>query len=307
MRLRDLSEVEGYDAVFVSPHVGDAPLACAARLLGAGGGRRLLVVVCGEPAEAVPGTGWPAALERFKVDLLALRVPPAEERDARYASLRGLAQGRGPGDDAAASELAQRLDELRRLARARDVYLPLGVGGHADHRLALEAGLRVFTPGEGRNVFLYEERPAGLLPGLVRLRLAQLGAWLPPGTAALDSPGLARLLVHAQRDAPLGCAACPPKERLRLLPMLARQWRETRAWRPQRALGLRLQPVVAAGDDGAHAAAGEALLEWARQRPAGASPAERVERLAATYARRLGGSGHVERYWLLLPERAGAA
>lgn len=305
MRLRALADAEGYDAVFLSPHVDDAPVACAARLLAERerGSRVLLVVPCGDPAEAVPGSGWPAAFERWKIDLLALGLPSAAERDPAYGSLRAVAFERQPSEDAAVAELALTLEELRRRARARDVYLPLGVGGHADHRLVLEAALRVFTPGVGRNVFLYEERPAALLPGALRIRLGQLGAWLPPGTGTLDDPGLARLLLRFQREAYLACSPSAWAERVRCSGLLARQWREARAWRPQRGLGLRLQPVLHAADATRLSGVREACGEWAARRAAASLPLERLERLAADYSRRLGGGAHVERYWLLLPPR----
>ncbi len=305
MRLHALTDVEGYDAVFVSPHVGDVPLACGARLLAEAGARRrvLLVVVCGEPSEAVPGTGWPAALERWRIDLLALRQPAAAERDPAYGSLRGVAFERRACDDAALAALLRLFEELRPRARARDVYLPLAVGGHADHRLTCEAGLRAFIPGEGRNVFLYEDRPAVLLPGALRLRLGQLGAWLPPGTPALDELGLARLLLRAQRESLLGCSPCEWAERVRCSPLLARQWRAMRAWRPQRGRGPRLQPVLDLAEGAAAQDLDAIRSEWDAHRPAGAPAAERLARLGAEYARRLGGEAHAERYWLLLPPR----
>jgi hypothetical protein len=305
MRLRAPAEAESYDAVFLSPHVDDAPIACAARLLGERelGARVLLVVACGDPAEAVPGTGWPAAFERWRVDLLPLGLPDAAEREPAYGSLRALAFERRPSDDAAVAALAVTLEDLRQRVRARDVYLPLGVGGHADHRLVLEAALRVFTPGVDRNVFLYEERPATLLPGALRLRLGQLGAWLPPGTGALDDPGLARLLLRFQREAYLACGPSPWAERVRCSGLVARQWREARGWRPQRGLGLRLQPVLHVADETLLAGVREAGGEWAARRAAVSLPLARLERLAAAYAQRLGGGVHAERYWLLLPPR----
>ena len=305
MRLRALGDAESYDAVFLSPHVDDVPVACAARLLAERerGARVLLAVICGDPAEAVPGSGWPAAFERWRIDLLALGLPLAAERDPAYGNLRALAFERRSSDDAAIAELALTLEDLRPRVRARDVYLPLGVGGHADHRLVLEAALRVFTPGVGRNVFLYEERPAALLRGALRIRLGQLGVWLPPEIRTLDDPGLARLLLRFQREAYLACSPAPWTARVRCSGLVARQWREARAWRPQRGLGLRLQPVLHTTDETRLAGVREACREWATRRAAASLPLERLERLAAAYSRRLGGGAHVERYWLLLPPR----
>ena len=76
------------------------------------------------------------------------------------------------------------------------------------------------------------------------------------------------------------------------------RWREAGAWNPQKAFGPRLQPVVQVADP--------AAAEFARQVASAIVPAAhgagaRYRGMAASYARRLGGGEHVERYWLLLP------
>lgn len=307
MRIRHLADVEPYDALFVSPHVDDVPVACAARLAAerARGARVLLVVVCGDTAAALPGSGWPAALERWGIDLLPLGLSTAAEREPAYGAFETVHFGRCPSDDVLVDELSQRFDELRRLAGARDVFLPLAVGAHADHRLTLEAALPVFRPGVGRNVFLYEERPTALLPGALRLRLAQLAAWLPPGSPELDDAGLVRLLMRFQQQPYLTCSPAPWRVRVQATGALARAWRQARTWRPSKGLGVRVQPLVQAGAEAQLARVHEALAEWAGRQPAGALPLERWKDLARAYARHLAGAEavHAERYWLVLPTR----
>jgi LmbE family N-acetylglucosaminyl deacetylase len=307
MRIRQLADVEPHDALFIAPHVDDVPVACAARLAAerARGARVLLVVVCGDTSSALPGSGWPATLERWGVDLLPLGLATAAERDGAYASFETVHFGRCAVDDDALEDLGQRFDELRRLCSARDVFLPLALGAHADHRLTLEAALPVFRPGVGRNVFLYEERPTILLPAALRLRLAQLGAWLPPGSPELEDAGLVRLLLRFQQQAYLTCSPAPWRTRVQATGALTRAWRQARAWRPAKGLGVRVQPVVQTTPEALLAPVHEALAEWARRQPTGALSLERWAELAGAYARQLAGPQalYAERYWLVLPTR----
>src|SRR5262249_52036863 len=167
-------------------------------------------------------------------------------------------------------------------------------------RLSHEACLRGFQSGEGRNVFLYEERPEAFVRGAVRVRLGQLGARLPPAAAqAADRARLASFLWRFHLAPSLRGDLKGWPERLRSTGLAARLWRQARAWHPQKGFGPRLQPVVQPTEP--------ALIPGARQleatlASAGAGrAASRVARLSAAYARRLGGGEHAERLWLLLP------
>jgi hypothetical protein len=180
------------------------------------------------------------------------------------------------------------------------VYMPLGVGSHIDHRLAHEASLRGFQGGEGRNVFLYEERPEAFVRGAVRLRLGQVGARLPPAAShAADRARLAPFLWRFSLAPALRGDLKGWPDRLRSTGLAARQWRQGKAWHPQKGFGPRLQPVVQPTEPG--------LIDSARQLQSALAPTsgagKRVARLSAAYARRLGGGEHAERFWLLLPPR----
>jgi hypothetical protein len=182
------------------------------------------------------------------------------------------------------------------------VYVPLGVGSHIDHRLSHEACLRGFQSGDGRNVFLYEERPESFVRGAVRVRLGQLGARLPPAAAqAADRARFAPFLWRFHLAPTLRGDLKGWPERLKTTGLAARQWRQGRAWHPQKGFGPRLQPVVHPTEP--------ALLESVRALQAATSGSAsrgsvaRVARLSAAYARRLGAGEHAERFWLLLPAR----
>jgi LmbE family N-acetylglucosaminyl deacetylase len=298
------SSVEPCDSVYLSPHGDDALLSCAARLLSeAGGGQSVLLVsVFAAPGSAGEAPALDHALASgLRIRHLSLGIPEARRRNSFYASFRSLAYGRHPEDETWLRDAVEALDEVGHRSRARQVYVPLGVGGHIDHRLCHEAALRSLRSGDGRNVFLYEERPEALVPGAVRMRLGELGARLPPAASQAAEPaGLARFLMRfhvppAFRGELRGWA-----DVLRAAPPAARQWRKARAWRPQKGFGPRLQPVVH-GVDGEDLSAVRALV--AAQPGRSRRSARRVEKMAAAYARRLGREDYAERYWLLLPPR----
>ena len=292
----DLSRLQRYASVFVSTHEGDAVLSCAARLIadGARGGQTLIVTlfrVGDEQPSSEPGS-------------LSIGLPSAPLRDpACYASFRSVVFGRSERDEACLAESARLIEEILRRTEARSLYLPLGVGGHIDRRVAHEAALRV-PPKPGRNVFFYEERPEALVPGAVRMRLAELGARLPPAAVSVAREGsLPRFLyryntVPQRRVAPGGWS-----ERLVCTRLAARAWLQARAWQPQRAFGPRLQPVLQPVQGDSLAAIREMVHAEGERRRAPAASAHRLLAFASDYARCLGGRDHLERYWLLLPAR----
>lgn len=294
----ELSHISACDSLYVSPHADDVLLSCPARILSeARRGLRLVVVTLfGEAGE------WPAvgSLGTAQVQHVALNLPEARRRDGRYATFRDITEAEVASDDRSLGEAAEVLSDLAHRTKASQVYVPLGVGSHIDHRIAHAASLRAFRSGDGRNVFCYEERPEALVRGAVRVRLGQVGARLPPAAAeAADPPRLGSFLWRFQMPPVVRGDLRGFSERIRSTGLAARQWRQGRSWQPQKGFGPRLQPVVAQTE-------AEVLTELpvlGRALGAAAS-APKVVRLASAYARRLGGSVHTERLWLLLPERA---
>jgi hypothetical protein len=88
-------------------------------------------------------------------------------------------------------------------------------------------------------------------------------------------------------------------QRARAARAAARLWRESRSWRPGKGRGPRLQPVLHPAPQDSDPELRAMLAEAA----ASSRAAERMGALALRYSRRLGASGHVERFWLLLPHR----
>ena len=307
MTVARLDALDRYDCLFVSPHADDVAFSSPARLhWEVNRGQRVLVLALFESPDA-PSSGA-AAIEALGADFAAAGLAPAQSR-LPSDSFGALAFGRGADDEKWLVRAARLLADVEPRVRSRQVYAPLGVGGHIDHCLTHEAALRAFSSGDGRNVYLYEERPEALVRGAVRVRLGLLGARLPP--AAADAPeraGLTRYLLNVHVAPSLRGDLHGLSDRLRSSGGAAREWRLARLWNPQKAFGPRLQPVVHAADPPALAAARAATLALLPPDPRGRSRrARRFEALSAAYARRLGAAGgYAERFWLLLPSPHGA-
>ena len=300
-----LDRLERYDCLFLSPHADDIAFSCPARLSWeARRGQRALVLALFEsPDELSKGA---AAVRQLGADFLAVGLD-GESTEASAAP-RSVAYDHRPDDEERVVKAARLLADVEPRVRARQVYVPLGVGGHRDHRLTHAAALRAFASGEGRNVYLYEERPEAFVPGAVRVRLGLLGARLPPAAVeAPDRAGLTRYLWNVHVPPSLRGDVHGLYDRFRSSGGAAREWRLSRAWNPQKAFGPRLQPVVHAADDLSGAAAKEALQLLLPADVRGrARGLRRFEAMRSAYARRLRAADHSERFWLLLPSQHGA-
>lgn len=301
MRLEDAGSAGPSAALFLAPHAQDAALSVPHRLAAEReGGRVLMGVAFGGVTEA---GGWGKRFDGWDCDWLTLNLPAAAERDAACANLRGAVFSLHSGELELVAELARRLDGLLRAARPASVYLPLGVGEHVDHRICHEAGLQAVRSFVGANVFLYEERPQVLWPGAAWLRLGVLGARLPPAARVPREAGLAQAWLRQPRASMLACVPSRLLDRLRCLPAFTRRRREARRWRPQRALGPRLQPVLQPAHPAGQELATQAHAHWLDQAPRSGWTAARLRAWAAGYERGLNGGVGAERLWLVLPEK----
>jgi LmbE family N-acetylglucosaminyl deacetylase len=301
MKRTAIDQLTACDSVYVGPHAHDLAVSCAGRLQHESrSGLKLLVVTLFGPG--LDGPFSPAqraeeaaarALVRLGVTHFSAELPEARRRSGLYSTYQGLLEARDVGDDAWAGQAAEVLTEIGHRTKAKQVYAPLAVGGHIDHQLAHEAARAAF-PGEGRNVFLYEDRPEALVGGAVRIRLAQMGARLPPAADVAERAGALSYLMRFHVGPAFRGDLTGWEERFKGARTAARHWRAGRAWNPQRAWGPRLQPVLyaTAPADAPGVAELSATLE-----DGGLGP------LAHRYATRLGGGDHAERYWLLLPAR----
>jgi hypothetical protein len=296
MRITRAEDLDRYDCLYVGAETAHALLSCSSRIAAeTRRGRRVLVASLFSPSGEESPPPSAAALGRIGVDVLEAGLPGARERSPLYRSCVGRAFGRDPEDEACLERATLLLEDVGRRTRARHVCLPLGVGGHIDHRLAHEAGVRSFEPEAERDVLLYEDRPAAFVPGAVRVRLAGLGARLPPAASEAASSGLLRFLFRLQTAPDLRRQLGGVAERLRFTSLALREWSAARAWDPRRALGLRVQPIVVDGEEAGVATLTDLLGDDVRFLG--------YERGAAQYGRSLGRGARAERYWLRLPSR----
>lgn len=202
--------------VYVSPHLDDAAFSCAAGIVSRrAAGQRVAVVTVFSRGEPDREHEDRRALARFGVEALHLAFQDSPWRLGIAPTFRNLMleqPTRAETVQAVASSLRDTLHALE----PEEIWWPLGIGGHVDHRTVLEASLLV--PGPSR---YYEDRPYAFVSAFARLRRAQLEGGkvdTPPTADALD----------AQIDAG-GCAAfLGPDERpscvQTLVSLMHRSW-----------------------------------------------------------------------------------
>ena len=141
----------------------------------------------------------------------------------------------------------------------------------------------------------------------MRTRLALLGARLPPaGADSAPRAGLLKMLWRVNEPGRLRGERQGLGSRLAALAAARRRWRLARAWKPLRALGPRLQPIVCAADEEARTLGREVSeLLLPRDRKGRPRAARRFAGRADRAARALGGAYHAERLWLFLPSGEG--
>jgi hypothetical protein len=300
LRIGSIHSLGRYDCLFVSPHAGDAILSCLGRMLWEQGrGLRVLVltVFAGEDRSD-------DLLDRLGVDEMCLDIPAAPRRHESYASLASLLHGRHAVDERQLQALREELDRVLTHSQARHLYLPLGVGGHVDHRLVHEAGHLALSQAPGREAFFYEDRPYAFLPGAVWMRLGQLGARLPPAARLSDRTGLVQYLLRFQMSFYVRVHAATFGDRLRSSGAALKQWRDARGWHPRRACGPRFQPVEHPLDPAALTLARELLARHAADLTLCTARPHRPPARPASVPR-LNRREESERYWLLLPSLEG--
>lgn len=300
-----LDGIDRFDSLFVSPRAIDVPLSCPGRVRAeADRGRRVLVLGLFEAAGASPGAK--EAIGRLGATYLAAGLPDARER-RRRGPLPLPESERGPEDEETVVTAAHMLAELGPRTEAVHIHAPLGLGPTVDYQIAYEASVRAFATGVGRNLFLFEERPEAFVPGAVHTRLAWLGARLPPaGVSAAPRVSLLRTLWRTSEPRRLREESGGLGAGLAHVSWARQRWRAARRWKPLRAFGPRLQPLLHSADEDTRQIAREiacALLAHDRKgRPRGG---QRFNRRVDQATKSLGAVYHAERVWLFLPSGDG--
>lgn len=184
-----------YDAIYVSPHMDDAVYSCGGQIVQqrAEGQRVLVVTVFGHGAssEHAPGVfrdytqrkrEEEAALTLLDVDHLWLNYPDLLVRPRPLATLVRYAL---PFTTLASSPLCERLEATlyalctRLLAPEGQLFVPLAVGAHPDHRLVFDAVRAMSSRARGFRELFYEDVPYAQVPAVRADRLHYLGLSRP--------------------------------------------------------------------------------------------------------------------------------
>jgi LmbE family N-acetylglucosaminyl deacetylase len=177
----------------LSPHLDDAVLSCGGAMLDRArlGDRVVVATVFSEGREYARRRDEDRrALEVLGAEVMHLGLFDAPERLGLAPSHRTLVE------DAVVSASDEALvRDAVRVAVGRtqpaEIWAPLGVGGHVDHRV-VHAAVR-----ERAGLVLYEDRPYAFLAGAVRARLVELGVRARACEDDPLAPATVRDLEHA--------------------------------------------------------------------------------------------------------------
>lgn len=188
-----------FGAVFVSPHLDDAVLACGGTIAQLATTSRVLVVnvFTHYPSQFERRT-IRVGPERYQEECDAAKFLGYEsinmgETDAIFRSTTDGSPGRlfrpPTGSDLAdIGRLGARLDAVLAGIHFDALYIPMGIGWHVDHMLCHLATRRYLTRPD---VLLYEDAPYCLIPNATRYRVHELGQ--PSTTPPLPVPARGNL------------------------------------------------------------------------------------------------------------------
>jgi hypothetical protein len=279
----------GCDSLYLSPHLDDAVLSCAARIRQeAAAGGRVVVATLFTEAEAGAEPLYRRrraedvrAVESLGATAAHLGLTDAPFRRPYYSSFRAIVLGSHPADGEDEDAARRTVEGALRTWVPRQVFCPLGVGTHIDHRLTYQAAVAVL--GSGRLTF-YEDRPYVLVPGQLAMRLAELSL---QGDVPAVSPGD---FLKAFREAHYVHTYLPEREHEECEALLLGKLPAALV------VGRRLLSETVASACTAPVLAAIALYGTQLRDLYGG--AEGLRRDSLQYAASLGLTGYAERYWL---------
>jgi LmbE family N-acetylglucosaminyl deacetylase len=210
MQLEDLRQIhDGYDHVYLSPHLDDAALSCGGAIARhtSAGAHVLVVTLC--TAAPAPNTPlgrfahdhhlmWGLAPERamaerqreddLALDRLGADTYRAGMLDAIYRMPEAYTDnstlfGTPAAGDPLSYSAHQLVAALQRRAPSATFYAPLGVGNHVDHQIIHIAAREAIGPA----LAFYEDFPYVLSPEAFERRLGALAQRFVPSTITIDT------------------------------------------------------------------------------------------------------------------------
>ena len=189
---------------------------------------------------------------------------------------------------------------LVRKVGAKHVLAPLGLMGAASSIDYFDVLRDAFSIDKGRDLMFFEELPECLVPEAVPLRLASIGARLPPASVLKASrdyiPFAARLITGISIPPIFGGI----RERWGLSRSMRDSFKDVREWDPFKALGPRVQPVSDPRPEGDVSEMLTLAAELGDEARLGSPKA--LRRRLTSHAVSAGRRTPIERYWLSLPE-----
>jgi LmbE family N-acetylglucosaminyl deacetylase len=210
MQIEDLRQIhDGYDHIYLAPHLDDAALSCGGAIARhANAGARVLVVTLCTAAPPPDGPfsdlahaehqGWglaPAevisvrqreddlALARLDADTYRADLLDAIYRRPDVYNTRAALFGTPAPDDSLLYSTRQLIASLHYRAPRATFYAPLGVGNHVDHQIVYTAACEA----AGAVMAFYEDFPYMLWAGAFEQRMRALGQPFIASTIDIDS------------------------------------------------------------------------------------------------------------------------
>ncbi len=236
----------------------------------------------------------------------ALILPLGDAQGSAVIEARGLGQVRRVDEVELENDLRsdqpwrERIAVLVRRFGPTHVMAPIGLLGAAqsiDYFSVLRTAL---TVDKGRDLLFFEERPQCFVREAVGIRLAGLGARLPPATVLRSGRKYATFAIRLVTGFGIPPIFGGIKDRWRLSKVVRPVFADAREWDPLRALGPKLQPVFEAWrekDTDELFALAAGLGE-----SGGFGSRKAFRRRLAGHAASAGKRAPFERYWLSLPE-----
>ena len=183
--------------LFVSPHFDDVVLSCPAHVVDAGRHGRVIVATAFGHNQDARRAEDARALALLGAEALPLPFSDAPERLGIEPGLRSLLLTRYDREAEDRAALIAALRPLLAAASVTHLVLPLGVGGHVDHRIV--HGLYDAWP-HAVSVSFFEDEPYARVRGAIQARLGEIGAQ-PAGAL---SPNVTPADVRASAQAVFG-------------------------------------------------------------------------------------------------------
>ena len=167
--------------LYLSPHLDDVVFSCAGKiLLDVESGDNVTIATIFSSGSKQVSKEYRArkaedkrAIEMLGAQCVWMEFPDAPFRSGFYNSFRRIILERDPNDNLEyVIQLRKAIECLSVSLGAEEIYAPLGIGTHIDHRLVFEAASGLLR----RSITYYEERPYTFARHAAKMRLWSLGA-----------------------------------------------------------------------------------------------------------------------------------